>query len=111
VVTKLDVLDRLAKIPVCTGYKINGKKTAEIPADARAWDRIEPQYTELPGWEKDTSKVSSYDKLPAKSREYLAFLERETGARIGMVSTGPDRDQTIFLDEFAAELKKAAAAR
>src|SRR5262249_29501761 len=111
VVTKLDVLDNLARIPVCTGYMINGKKTAEVPADARAWDRIEPQYTALPGWQKDTGKISSYEKLPAKAREYLAFVEKETGARIGMVSTGPDREQTIFLDEFVSELEKTAAAR
>jgi len=111
VVTKLDVLDNLARIPVCTGYMINGKRTAEVPADARAWDRIEPQYTELPGWQKDTGKIASYEKLPAKAREYLAFVEKETGARIGMVSTGPDREQTIFLDEFVSELEKTAAAR
>src|SRR5205823_3357311 len=80
VVTKLDVLDNLAHIPVCTGYKINGRKSTEIPADARAWDHIEPQYSELARWQKDTGKISSYDKLPPKAREYLAFLEKETGA-------------------------------
>jgi adenylosuccinate synthase len=111
VVTKLDVLDNLAEIPVCTEYKINGKKTAEIPAGALGYERIEPVYTKLAGWQKDTGKISSFEKLPAKARDYLAFLERETGMRIGMVSTGPDRDQTIFVDEFAAELKRAAAAR
>ena len=51
------------------------------------------------------------DKLPKVARDYLAFLERESGARIGMVSTGPDREQTIFVDEFAAELKAAAQHR
>jgi adenylosuccinate synthase len=110
VVTKLDVLDELANIPVCVGYKVNGKRTDEIPADARGYDRIEPVYTKVAGWQKDTTKVSSYGQLPAKARDYLAFLERETGARIGMVSTGPDRDQTIFVEEFASELQQAATA-
>jgi adenylosuccinate synthase len=110
VVTKLDVLDEMAEIPVCVGYKINGKKTAEIPAHASGFDRIECLYETLPGWRKSTEGIASYDKLPQKTRDYLAFIERETGARIGMVSTGPDREQTMLLDDFAAELKQAAAA-
>ena len=110
VVTKLDVLDELAEIPVCIGYKVNGKKTAEIPADALGYDRIEPIYTKTAGWQKDTTKITTYEQLPAKSRDYLAFLERETGARIGMVSTGPDREQTILVEEFASEVNRAATA-
>ncbi|HKD91518.1 MAG TPA: adenylosuccinate synthase [Terriglobales bacterium] len=108
VVTKLDVLDEFAEIPVCVGYKINGRKTDEIPADARGYERIEPVFTKLSGWRKATAKITSYDKLPANTREYLAFIERETGSRVGMVSTGPDRQQTIFVEAFSAELKKAA---
>ena len=111
VVTKLDVLDNLEQIPVCIGYKINGKQSAEIPAEACGYERIEPVYTQVTGWRKNTSKITSFEKLPAKARDYLEFLERETGTRIGMVSTGPDRDQTMFVEEFAAELKKAGAAR
>ena len=107
VVTKLDVLDQLAEVPLCVAYKVNGKKTAEIPADARGWDRIEPVYETLPGWRKSTQGVSSFEKLPKPARDYLAFLERESGARIGMVSTGPDREQTILMDDFAAEMQKA----
>jgi len=110
VVTKLDVLDELAEIPVCIGYKVGGKKTAEIPADALGYDRIEPIYTKTAGWQKDTTKITTYEQLPAKSRDYLAFLERETGARIGMVSTGPDREQTILVEEFASEVNRAATA-
>jgi adenylosuccinate synthase len=110
VVTKLDVLDELPEVPVCVGYKVNGRKIDEIPADALGYDRIEPVFTKLKGWRKPTSKVSSYDKLPPATREYLAFIERETGARVGMVSTGPDREQTIVVDEFSSELKKAARA-
>ena len=104
VVTKLDVLDELAEIPVCVGYKINGKMTGEIPAQASGYDRIECVYRTMPGWRTSTQGVTTMDKLPKAAREYLQFLENETGARIGMVSTGPDRDQTILTAEFAAEL-------
>src|SRR5207248_9729829 len=86
VVTKLDVLDELEEIPVCVGYKIGGKKTAEIPADAASFEAIECVYQKMPGWRKSTEGVTEFEKLPAKEREYLKFLERESGAEIGMVS-------------------------
>jgi len=111
VVTKLDVLDELAEIPVCVGYKINGKITGEIPAQASGYDRIECVYRTMPGWRTSTQGVTITDKLPKAAREYLQFLENETGARIGMVSTGPDRDQTILTAEFAAELGSLTKAR
>jgi len=106
VVTKLDVLDELEEIPVCVGYKIGGKKTAEIPADAASFEKIECVYEKLPGWRKSTEGVTEFEKLPAKAREYLKFLERESGAKIGMVSTGPDRDQTIFMEDFSDVFRK-----
>jgi adenylosuccinate synthase len=104
VVTKLDVLDELAEIPVCVAYKVGGKKTPEIPAQASGYEHIEPVYEKLPGWRKSTSGVTSLEKLPAPARAYLQFVEKETGARIGMVSTGPDREQTLFLEEFTVQL-------
>ena len=104
VVTKLDVLDDLAEIPVCVAYKIGGKQTAEIPAHASGYERIEPIYEKLPGWRKPTSGIASLEKLPAEARAYLKFVEKATGARIGMVSTGPDREQTVFVEDFAAQL-------
>jgi adenylosuccinate synthase len=108
VVTKLDVLDELAEIPVCVGYKVDGKKTTEVPAQASGYEKIEPIYRHLPGWQKSTEGIKEFVKLPRKAQEYLNFVEKEMGARIGMVSTGADRDFTIFVDEFAAELKTAA---
>ncbi len=108
VVTKLDVLDELKQIPVCTSYKINGRTTAEIPAQASDYEKIEPIYTTLPGWETSTEGISSMDKLPPLARAYLEFVERESGARIGMVSTGPDREQTIIMPEFEAALPSPA---
>jgi adenylosuccinate synthase len=106
VVTKLDVLDELATIPVCVGYKINGKATSEIPAHASGYDGIECVYREMPGWQSSTQGVTQMEKLPKAAREYLAFLEKESRARIGMVSTGPGREQTLFVDDFIAALKQ-----
>jgi adenylosuccinate synthase len=106
VVTKLDVLDELAEIPVCVGYKINGKVTAEIPAHASGYDAIECVYHTMPGWRTTTQGITQLEKLPPAARQYLAFLEKECGARIGMVSTGPGREQTMFGDSFTEELRR-----
>ena len=104
VVTKLDVLDDLAKIPVCVGYRIDGKDTHEIPAQASGFDRIEPIYTELPGWQSHTFGIDKYEQLPEKAQDYLSFVEKESGAKVGIVSTGPDRKQTLFVDAFRSAL-------
>jgi len=108
VVTKLDVLDELPEIPVCVSYKIDGKQTMEAPAQASDYDKIEGVYRKFPGWKTSTEGITKFDKLPRQTKEYLSFLEKETGAKIGMVSTGPDRDHTIFMDDFVSELKTAA---
>ncbi len=104
VVTKLDVLDGLEEIPVCVAYKINGKLTDEPPAQGCGYEEIECVYKSLPGWRTSTEGVQEIEKLPQQAREYLKFLEAETGAQIGMVSTGPGREQTMMTDGFAVEL-------
>lgn len=104
VVTKMDVLDELDEIPVCVGYEIDGKVSDEIPADVQGLERIHPVYTKLQGWRSSTEGITEFEKLPAAAREYLRFQERESGAKIGMVSTGPERDQTMVLPEFASVL-------
>jgi adenylosuccinate synthase len=104
VVTKLDVLDTLAEIPICVSYEIDGKVTDEIPADVEGLERIKPIYTSLKGWQEPTEGITEFEKLPKAAKEYLRFQERESGARIGMVSTGPDRNQTMVLDDFRAAL-------
>ncbi len=109
VVTKLDVLDTLQEIPVCTAYKINGKITDTIPADVRGLEAIEPILTTLKGWNRATDNIRTFDELPDAAKKYLKFLEAESGAKIGMISTGPDRDQTISLPEFAATLERMSA--
>ena len=110
VVTKLDVLDTLAEIPVCTHYRIDGKETDVIPADIRRFDQIEPVYTRLPGWQSSTEAVTSFKDLPENARKYLRYLEDYSGAKIGMVSTGPDRNQTFSVGDFDAATGAGAAA-
>jgi adenylosuccinate synthase len=105
VVTKMDVLDACAEIPVCTGYKIDGRLTETIPADMRGFEAIQPVYTRLKGWNCPTEGITEFERLPKLAQEYLKFVERESGAKIGMVSTGPERDQTMTLPEFEAELR------
>ena len=102
-------LDEMAEIPVCVGYVVDGKKTMEIPAQASGYDKLECIYHKMPGWRTSTQGVTRFDQLPKAARQYLAFVEKETGTKIGMVSTGPDRDQIIFMDEFAAEMKTASS--
>jgi adenylosuccinate synthase len=104
VITKLDVLDELAEIPICVGYEIAGKVSDEIPADVQGLEQIKPVYAKMKGWQCSTEGIIDFDKLPPAAQEYLRFQERESGAKIGMVSTGPDRNQTMLLPEFGAAL-------
>ncbi|HTV66409.1 MAG TPA: adenylosuccinate synthase [Bryocella sp.] len=104
VVTKLDVLDDLAEIPVCVSYMLDGKEAQQIPAQVSGFEKIEPVYTKLPGWKAATFGINCYDQLPDKAKQYLQFVERESGAKIAIISTGPDREQTIFMPEFAQML-------
>ncbi len=94
-VTKLDVLDAFETIPVCVAYRIDGKEITGMPATVSEIARIQPVYEQMPGWNTSTFGISNYDELPAKAKEYIAFLERCTGVEVGCVSTGPERNQTI----------------
>jgi adenylosuccinate synthase len=104
VVTKMDVMDECAEIPVCTHYKIDGKLTDVIPADIRGFRAIEPIYTTLPGWNSSTAGITEYDKLPKVAQDYLTFIAKESGAAIGMISTGPDRAETMMVNGFGEAL-------
>jgi adenylosuccinate synthase len=95
-ITKLDVMDQLAEIPVCTGYRLRGQDLTEMPATYRALEALEPIYQNLPGWQTVTRGVTSYDRLPENARAYLKFLEDQTGVEVGGVSTGPERNETII---------------
>jgi adenylosuccinate synthase len=105
VVTKMDVMDECAEIPVCTAYEIDGKISDRIPADIRGFKSIKPIYTTLQGWNCSTEGITEFDQLPKLAQDYLHFIERESGAKIGMVSTGPDRTQTINLPTFEQALQ------
>jgi adenylosuccinate synthase len=95
-ITKLDVLDQLEEIPICVGYKLNGKTVTEMPATYRALEAIEPVYEKLPGWRTSTRGTTRYEDLPEKAKTYLKFLEDRTGVEVGGVSTGPERTETII---------------
>jgi adenylosuccinate synthase len=95
--TKLDVLDGLDSLQICTGYKSEGKISKEPPMYADAFADVEPIYEEMPGWKESTIGVTSYDALPLNARNYLQRLQELAGVPIDIISTGPDRDQTIVL--------------
>lgn len=93
---KLDVLDDLETIPVCTAYRLNGELVEGIPHDAHDLEAVEPVYETLPGWRASTVGLTDFDRLPANARRYIARLEELVGCEIGLVSTGPDRQDTIL---------------
>ncbi len=95
VVTKLDVLDELEKIPVCVTYRSGRREVTDMPATTAALDAIEPVFECLPGWRKSTAGIANYEELPQRARDYLAYLENRIGVEIGCISTGPERKQTI----------------
>jgi adenylosuccinate synthase len=95
VVTKLDVLDELEKVPVCVAYRSGKNKITEIPAAVRGFEQIEPVYECLPGWQTSTHGIQSFEQLPARAQDYIRYLEAQTGVEVGCISTGPERDQTI----------------
>ena len=111
VVTKLDVLDEQAEIPICVSYKLDGKETQHIPAQISGFEKIEPVYRKLPGWQTSTFGIDNYDKLPDNAKRYLEFVEKESGAKVGIVSTGPDREQTMVIPEFARMLDDASGTK
>jgi len=96
-ITKLDVLDDMATVQLCTGYKYGGQMTDILPFGADAVAACEPVYEEFPGWSESTFGVRDWNKLPKNAQRYLERLSEVIGVPIDMVSTGPDRDQTILL--------------
>jgi len=99
--TKLDVLDTLDEIKVCIGYKLDGKTCESLPAVSQDLRRIEPVYATLPGWQSSTLGMTKMTSLPANARAYVDFLSEQIGVEIGLVSTGPERTQTIIVHDSA----------
>jgi adenylosuccinate synthase len=95
--TKLDVLDGLDSLQICVGYRSDGRVSENPPLFADAFAEVEPVYEEMPGWKESTIGVTAYDALPLNARNYLERLQALAGVPIDIISTGPDRDQTIVL--------------
>lgn len=98
-ITKLDVLDVLDEVKVCTAYKIDGEICRELPSSAHLFARCEPIYTTLPGWQQSTENCRSLDDLPKQALDYLRFLAELMEVPIAIVSLGASRDQTIIVED------------
>lgn len=113
-ITKLDVLDGLKKVKICTSYRLHGKECLFPPLESDAFAECVPVYEELPGWSESTERVRNFNDLPKNAQQYLLYIEKLSGVPIDIISTGPDRKDTIMLrnpydngverpDEFFAE--------
>ena len=97
--TKLDVLDGLERIDICTAYRLNGRTITDFPSDVRQLVECEPVYESMPGWSAPTAGVRAFERLPDAARKYIARLEEVSGVRAAIVSTGSERDDTILRDD------------
>jgi adenylosuccinate synthase len=107
--TKLDVLDGFAEIPVCVGYRYRGELLKRFPAEARALTEAKPEYKALPGWRRQTVGILDYESLPQAARDYVAYVEDELEVPMALVSTGPRREETILRD--VSELRRLTSDR
>jgi adenylosuccinate synthase len=96
-ITKLDVLDGLETIRLCVGYNLDGQKLDVLPRGAESVARCEPIYEDFPGWQGTTFGIREWGKLPKEAQNFLRRIEELAGKPIAMVSTGPERDETILL--------------
>jgi adenylosuccinate synthase len=96
-ITKLDVLDGAETLKICVGYEIDGKVSDILPVGAEELELCVPVYEEMPGWQESTVGIKAHDRLPKAAREYLARVEQLCGVPIALISTGPERDETIVL--------------
>ena len=96
-ITRLDILDTFKELKICVGYKLNGKEVEGFPANLKDLEACEAVYETLPGWETDISGIREYDKLPENARKYVERIAEVTGVPLGIVSVGPNRNQTIDL--------------
>ncbi len=97
--TKLDVLDALDEIKVCTGYRLHGRQIDYFPAVAQELREVEPVYETLPGWRTPTEGITRREELPRAAQDYISFISERINTEIGLISTGPDRAQTIIADD------------
>jgi adenylosuccinate synthase len=97
--TKLDVLDELEEIKICVGYHVGGDILTGFPSDLRLIEQADTVCHTLPGWQQSTVGILDFDDLPTQARDYIAVIEEELGAPVGVVSTGPRRAETIIRPE------------
>jgi adenylosuccinate synthase len=97
--TKLDVRDELDEVKVCVGYRLRGETIRHVPESAHELGEAEPVYRSFPGWKAPTSGIATFEELPARAREYVDAVADLVGVEIGMISTGPDRSETILRPE------------
>jgi adenylosuccinate synthase len=96
-ITRLDILDDMDTIKICTGYTYKGKPVKEYPASLEELDHVDPVYEELPGWKQHISDIKNYEELPENARRYVERISELVGVPLGIVSVGPNRNQTIVL--------------
>ncbi len=99
IVTKLDVLDHLEEIPVGVRYEYKGETFDQMPNEVEILEKVKIQYKTMPGWKQSTFGLREFDKLPSRAKDYLKFLEDQTGVEIALVSTGPERGQIIWREK------------
>lgn len=97
-VTKLDVLDDLSEVKICVAYMVDGKRCDYYPSNTQDLVKVQPVYETMPGWRCSTAKARKMEDLPENARKYLARMVELVGAKIGIVSVGPERDQTFLVD-------------
>ena len=98
-ITRLDILGNMDHIKMCVGYTIDGVEIKQIPASLKTLGKVKPVYEEFAGWLCDISKCRSFDELPANAKKYVQRISEVSGVPLGIVSVGPNRDQTIVLHE------------
>ena len=98
VITKLDILDHLSEIPVGVEYEYGGRPISDFPAEIEVLERVKVRYEVLPGWQQSTFGLQDYAQLPPNAQAYLRFISEQIGVEIAMVSTGPGREQTIWME-------------
>ena len=97
VLTRLDVLDGISPIKICTGYQLDGEEIHRFPTNTEVLKRCKPLYKEMPGWDQPTASVTDLNQLPEQALNYVKHLEELTGVPIDLISTGPKREEAVTI--------------
>lgn len=110
-ITKLDVLNELEKVKICVGYEYKGEIIKEFPRSIKVLRECKPIYEELSGWQQEIGDIRNYDDLPIKTRDYLACIAEFTQVKIGLISVGPHREQTIISQNYFTSWAASSSGR